>query len=164
LPLEAAPPGTGWDDARIHECPRCGGLFVPRDALAELLCRSEATGPFPEPIRAPVVVLDEVRYVPCPQCHTKMNRVNFGRLSGVIVDVCRTHGTWFDAGELTRVVAFAARGGLDRTSQREAQDRKDAAADLRQSRLREHDIVPSHYEAGERLDDWRALLKYLFSW
>ena len=48
-----------------------------------------------------------------------MNRVNFGKVSGVIVDVCKLHGTWFDAGELTRVVAFAAGGGLERTRARE---------------------------------------------
>jgi len=37
-----------------------------------------------------------------------MNRINFGRTSGVIVDVCKKHGTWFDGGELTQVIAFAA--------------------------------------------------------
>ena len=43
-----------------------------------------------------------------------MNRVNFGRLSGVIVDACRGHGTYLDAGELHRIVAFIQSGGLDR--------------------------------------------------
>jgi hypothetical protein len=31
-----------------------------------------------------------------------MNRVNFGRLSGTVVDVCRGHGTYLDAGNCIR--------------------------------------------------------------
>ena len=31
-----------------------------------------------------------------------MNRMNFGRLSGTVVDVCSGHGTFLDAGELHR--------------------------------------------------------------
>jgi Zn-finger nucleic acid-binding protein len=43
-----------------------------------------------------------------------MNRVNFGKRSGVIVDACAQHGTWFDADELRRVVEFVRDGGLER--------------------------------------------------
>ena len=39
-------------------------------------------------------------------------RKNFGRRSGVIVDWCGRHGTWFDPDELERVAAFVAAGGL----------------------------------------------------
>ena len=35
-----------------------------------------------------------------------MRRINFGRRSGVIVDVCNAHGTWFDPGELAAVLRF----------------------------------------------------------
>jgi Zn-finger nucleic acid-binding protein len=42
-----------------------------------------------------------------------MNRVNFGKRSGVIVDVCKEHGVWFDRGELTQAIEFVAKGGLD---------------------------------------------------
>jgi hypothetical protein len=41
-----------------------------------------------------------------------MVRKNFGHTSGVIVDWCGAHGTWFDADELERVAAFVAAGGL----------------------------------------------------
>lgn len=36
-----------------------------------------------------------------------MNRKNFGKQSGVLVDVCTMHGVWFDRGELDVVAAFA---------------------------------------------------------
>jgi Zn-finger nucleic acid-binding protein len=55
-----------------------------------------------------------VRYVPCPDCGKLMNRVNFGKRSGIVLDACAHHGTWFDADELRRVVEFVRDGGLDR--------------------------------------------------
>ena len=39
------------------------------------------------------------------------DRRNFGGTSGVVVDVCHAHGTWFDAGELVKVLAFVESGG-----------------------------------------------------
>ena len=42
-----------------------------------------------------------------------MNRVNFARCSGVVVDVCKAHGTWFDRDELRRIVEFIRAGGLE---------------------------------------------------
>src|ERR1019366_9286012 len=56
---------------------------------------------------------DSVRYVKCPLCHVIMNRVNFGKRSGVIVDVCKEHGVWFDRGEITQAIEFVAKGGLE---------------------------------------------------
>jgi hypothetical protein len=54
-----------------------------------------------------------------------MNRVNFGRLSGTIVDVCRGHGTFVDAGELHAIVTFIHGGGMERTRQQEVEELKE---------------------------------------
>ena len=43
-----------------------------------------------------------------------MQRRNFGRRSGVIVDWCGEHGTWLDANEMEDVASFVMRGGLER--------------------------------------------------
>jgi Zn-finger nucleic acid-binding protein len=119
-PLEVA---NAVADAQTHECPRCGGIFVSRDALADIMCRAEIGGALPDlPARMSSKITDDVRYLPCPLCHSTMNRANFGRVSGVIVDVCSKHGTWFDAGELTRAVAFAGNGGLERSRAREREE------------------------------------------
>jgi Zn-finger nucleic acid-binding protein len=48
-----------------------------------------------------------------------MNRINFARCSGVVVDVCKGHGTWFDRDELSRIVEFIRGGGLDAARARE---------------------------------------------
>lgn len=170
-PLEAMAAGA-WDplepseltrDERIHECPRCGGMFVPRDVLAEILCRAEVSGPMPEPARSPSVRLEPVSYIACPLCHCSMNRVNFGKVSGVIVDVCRKHGTWFDPGELTRVVAFASNGGLKKTREREEAERKEA----QRSKVQLPDLgmfVHSPSEADRQLAEWRDFLRRVFLW
>jgi Zn-finger nucleic acid-binding protein len=75
----------------------------------------------------------EVRYRKCVACGTIMNRLNFGRLSGTIVDVCRGHGTFMDAGELHAIVRFMQSGGLDRARQRQIEDLKDQEQRLRQA-------------------------------
>ena len=41
--------------------------------------------------------------------------------SGVVLDSCAQHGTWFDADELRRVVEFVRDGGLDRARAHERQ-------------------------------------------
>ena len=143
-------------------------MFVPREALADILCRAEVSGPFGAaapraPLRGTGTALEPVTYVPCPLCHTSMNRMNFGKLSGVIVDVCRAHGTWFDAGELTRVVAFAASGGLAKTRVREEQERKESA---RQSALarQELPITETRADVERRTRAWNTFLRDLFFW
>jgi hypothetical protein len=40
-------------------------------------------------------------------------------MSGTVLDVCRGHGTFLDAGELHAIVTFIRQGGLDRARQRE---------------------------------------------
>lgn len=96
-------------------CGTCAGFFVTHERLAELL-----TSPTNEPPTAPFSherasdpgrKRDPRAYLPCPQCHTSMSRRGFGRRSGIVVDVCTIHGTWFDPGELPEAMRFAARGG-----------------------------------------------------
>lgn len=61
---------------------------------------------------------DPVKYVTCPRCGRLMNRENFSRISGVIIDRCRDHGVWLDAGELERIRLFIGQGGLERYQDR----------------------------------------------
>ena len=65
------------------------------------------------PARAPVPA-GPIGYRPCVRCGKMMNRVNFGRLSGTVVDSCRGHGTFLDTGALNRIVEFVQAGGVDR--------------------------------------------------
>lgn len=102
-------------DHRIEECEACGGVFVDRMTLSRLVrerrieSEADVVGT-PKKRRGREV--EAVVYRRCPVCESVMSRKNFGRNSGVIVDVCHDHGTWFDPDELTLVLEFVASGGL----------------------------------------------------
>jgi Zn-finger nucleic acid-binding protein len=109
-PMSALDCGPG----AVHDCGRCGGQFVEVAALRDLLERHTQDAGVVRPPGSGRSAADPVRYVACPVCRALMNRHNFGGASGVIVDVCAKHGTWFDRGELPRVLAFVESGGLAR--------------------------------------------------
>ena len=120
----------------LLNCKRCGGQFVEHALLRSLLEQHERTGhafpdaPYQKPPPKPQV--ERVHYRPCSACGQMMNRKNFGGASGVIVDVCARHGTWFDAGELPQVLAFVKSGGLVRERARDQLRQREAQAHERQ--------------------------------
>ncbi|HEY6079710.1 MAG TPA: zf-TFIIB domain-containing protein [Polyangiaceae bacterium] len=112
-PLEAFSAESGT----LHACQSCGGQLVSHGLLRALLETREVLGrtvasvvdaPRGNPLTSPV------RYRPCPACSQLMHRRNFGSTSGIVTDVCSLHGSFFDAGELPRVLEFVRRGGLQR--------------------------------------------------
>jgi len=119
-------------DLEVSACHACGGLWLNRAVFEQLGASREqqgaVLGALPAPAPAPPVALPlaEVRYRQCPVCHERMNRVNYAKRSGVVLDVCKDHGLWFDQDELRRVLAFIAGGGLDRAREREIEDLKEA--------------------------------------
>jgi len=108
------------------ECSSCDGVWVEADAFERLCAERDAQSavlhqfPTVRPARP-----DRVRYRPCVRCGKMMNRVNFGRISGIIVDVCKGHGTFMDPGELHRIVEFIGAGGLERARVRRLEELKD---------------------------------------
>jgi Zn-finger nucleic acid-binding protein len=105
-----------------RECSRCGGLWLDPQSLQRLSdAREERAGVVSIlAARVPAAAApDVVRYVPCPQCGRLMNRQNFAHSSGIVLDVCATHGVWLDRGELERVLGFVGGGGLTRARARE---------------------------------------------
>jgi Zn-finger nucleic acid-binding protein len=111
----------------LRECPKCDGLWVDTASLEHICAERErqaAVLGMTQPPGAPAsgAIEDKVRYLPCPECRKLMNRVNFASYSNVIVDVCKSHGTWFDRDELRRVVEFIRSGGLDTARHRELEE------------------------------------------
>jgi len=109
--------GVRFGGADMWECRACSGLWVDNATLEGLIAArlkpAAMLGTGIAMVPPTPVKLQPVQYAPCPQCRTLMNRLNFAHTSGIIVDVCTPHGTWFDADELRRVVEFVARGGLE---------------------------------------------------
>jgi len=51
-----------------------------------------------------------------------MNRRLFGKRSGVVLDRCRDHGSWLDAGELRQLMEWTRAGGRIHDKEREEQE------------------------------------------
>lgn len=100
----------------IERCDRCLGLFFDAGEIEALLEASVSHSYAVDFARlgrldAPASP-DIVQYRHCPDCGKLMNRVNYGARSGVIVDRCRAHGVWLQAGELHRLLDWRKAGGL----------------------------------------------------
>jgi len=117
-------------ELEVQACQGCGGLWLERAVFEQLGASRErqgaVLGALPAPVAPPVAGLQPVRYRPCPACHQFMNRLNYARRSGVVLDVCKAHGLWFDQDELRRVLAFIAEGGLEHARQLELEELKEA--------------------------------------
>jgi Zn-finger nucleic acid-binding protein len=151
-------------DHRIEECLACGGVLVDQATLEALtrVTELEAGARLARDAPAAVTTL-EVRYRGCPTCGALMNRLNFGQRSGVIIDVCKLHGVWFDADELTRVLAFVAGGGLVRQRERDREEGRRALAQRRIEALAQqgpHGLVGGKTDARDTfaVDSAAALL------
>jgi len=48
-----------------------------------------------------------------------MNRKQFATGAGIIVDVCRKHGTFFDVGELPAIIDYVMKGGLEKAAKKD---------------------------------------------
>lgn len=122
----------GVGDIVIDECDTCHGIFLDHIAVQRVVtdrqqARAEAiVGMLPtaDTHAAPV---GAKMYVKCPVCSTVMNRKLFSAGSGVIIDVCRAHGAFFDVGELPKIIMFVMNGGLDQAKKKELEQlRQDA--------------------------------------
>src|SRR5256714_9855794 len=156
----------------LDECSQCGGLWVDVASFEEVCARREQQAAVlgaaqPAPSNAASNHAVRVRYVPCPVCQQLMNRVNFAHCSGVIVDVCKGHGTWFDRDQLSRIVEFIRGGGLEASREREKTELKEE-----RRRLWEEQVANERNQSrlGMRLNDehrligiasTRSLLKFL---
>ncbi len=130
---------TSFHDVPALDCSECLGLFLDRATIDRLgtVEGRELRVAFPK--RARYVEQGPVRYIKCPVCDRLMNRTIFGKMSGVIVDVCKDHGVWFDAGEINAVVDFVEQGGLERAQRKARADHDAEAKSLRAAWQREHD-------------------------
>jgi len=107
--------GHDIGDFSVAACDKCNGFFVPHETFEMMQeKRDSVILPARETPKNAVEPESQVRYVRCPVCRNMMNRNNFARISGVIIDSCRGHGIWFDAGELEKVIDFITRGGLQK--------------------------------------------------
>jgi len=157
-------PSVAVGETRMRECARCGGLWVSAMAFEKICADREQQSAIlgaASPARAELHARPEqskVRYVPCPQCGQLMNRVNFAHCSGVVVDVCKGHGTWFDRDELAEIVEFIRTGGLEAARTREKEQLNEERRLLRQEQLASDAKGGSHLLVNGRESQTSGLL------
>ena len=127
----------GATNVAIFECDVCGGIWIEKE-IFEVLAERARAQMLPDldlrpaerksaggaPQKGPF-------YRPCVVCKATMNRRNWGKKSGIILDVCQKHGVWFDLHELEDLLRFL-RSSAGQQSQREAEAERAA---LRQMAL-----------------------------
>lgn len=151
--------------AHLAACGACGGVWADAGSF-KLLCEDRAVqsaymgeGSALAPPARGNPSAHGVLYRPCPLCGEMMNRFNFAGCSGVILDACRPHGVWFDADELSRIVAFIRGGGLDVAREHERlaleleRRRMEKAADDLSALHSEQAYPPRHVFAARGLFD-----------
>jgi Zn-finger nucleic acid-binding protein len=118
----------GSQEIPILECQRCAGLWLGREAFGVVLDRARRDGLAADDRAPSHPVPGEPQsgalYRPCPICGVLMHRRNYGRRSGVIVDSCASHGLWFDARELDRLLRWVRRGGETATARRQSEEER----------------------------------------
>lgn len=119
----------GFRESIIDICPKCQGIWLDSEEFnfhaAERDVYSDATIP-KKFTRKPLE--EKKAYLPCVRCGSLMGRQHFRKVSGVLIDVCRDHGVWLDAGELEQIRCFIANGGLDLSQDKEISANKNQIA------------------------------------
>ena len=108
---------TEFHDTPINPCPECGGIWLEKESFDWLTSEREvyADKSIPHTYTRPPIP-PQGPYVLCPCCDDYMVRINFKRMSGIMVDYCRQHGVWLDAGELEQIRCFIANGGIEKAT------------------------------------------------
>jgi Zn-finger nucleic acid-binding protein len=148
---------------RVHECTACRGVWAPGDAFDQLVERAFAARRAAQPTGPPAAARVSrgnptaqggVRYRKCPECQGLMQRRNFRKSSGVILDVCKAHGTWLDADELEQIAGFLLGGGQTSPTLVEEDERvRKELARLRVQREAETVRGPRGFRTGPSLLD-----------
>lgn len=158
------------DGAVLRACVKCDGLWV-SVATFETICadqeRQSAVLGFLDHRTQRGVPMTKISYVPCPDCGQLMNRNNFAKASGVIVDICKRHGVWFDADELPAIIEFIQKGGMETARQRERNEIEQERDKLREDQRRQA-AMDRRYDTGDIFEDRnetgiRGFVRSLFS-
>jgi Zn-finger nucleic acid-binding protein len=137
------------------QCGTCFGLFFPffkLDVVLNDLSRFGFLKDMPRltDLSRNIPIETKIVYRKCPVCAKIMNRLNFGRRSGVVTDQCHGHGIWLDAGELQRLVEWRNAGGKIVDEEYRKEEARNQM--LREKRLKE-EAARRRSEANRREPD-----------
>lgn len=123
----------------LRECGRCDGMWAGVETFENVCADREKQSAVLGYIGEKPKVEEgrpRISYVPCPDCGQLMNRSNFAHSSGVIIDICKQHGVWFDAEELPKIIDFIRKGGMEMARNKERMELEAERDRLRSERNR----------------------------
>lgn len=166
LPLITADVGA----TRVQECDSCGGIWLDiasfqkickdREKQERVMIYNVPTGPAKQQ--------SEIRgrkfYIPCPECGELMNQENFAGCSGIVIDICTSHGIWFERQELQRIVNFIRDGGLRKARENELANLKAEQNSLKAMKYGDNleQISFLRGSSSQDLSDGRSLIDVLY--
>ncbi len=104
----------------VLECHVCAGIWVDQATFGELVSHAAQEASRGDD-RSPAQAIhpdgaqhrsNGHRYLPCPVCHGLMVPQNFAHRSGIIINLCKSHGVWFDGEKLQLILDWIRSGGL----------------------------------------------------
>jgi Zn-finger nucleic acid-binding protein len=165
----------GATGATVLECGVCAGLWLGAEVFRTLEERAREAAPAaPDPAALRSEVASRARppqhdgplYRRCPTCRTPMTRINFERVSGILLDRCHDDGIWFDATELDAVLRWIKLGG-ERLSDERRQDEVRARASQQRFKVETKTPEDARFalmrgvEADSGLDALPSVVKWL---
>jgi Zn-finger nucleic acid-binding protein len=96
---------TKVEDHAFDECGRCGGVFIDQATIARVV--ADHADELLAQLRAVTDVEAVTAERKCPTCAVTMTKRMASGGSGAILDVCNSHGVFFDAGEVHTLIKFA---------------------------------------------------------
>jgi Zn-finger nucleic acid-binding protein len=110
---------SGNETFLIERCEQCFGLFFDIGELEQYLNKTDIKVIEIDHRSINALITENchkdypVSYIKCPVCACLMNRINYGKNSGVVVNKCSNHGIWLDSGQLHHIVSWARAGGFE---------------------------------------------------
>jgi len=156
-------------DIVVDECIACHGLWLDHVAVQRIVtdrqqARAESLlGALPGTLKYEIQPAGKM-YIKCPVCKVVMNRKLFAAGSGVIVDLCKDHGAFFDTGELPRIIEYVMQGGLEKAAKNQIdRDKAQAQRELHAARAAAASSAGMHsIEQTKRGSALRDLLWTIF--
>lgn len=153
----------------LSECTKCDGMWADVETFENICADREKQSAVLGFIGQKPALAEgrpKISYVPCPDCKELMNRSNFARSSGVIIDICKHHGVWFDSEELPKIIEFIRKGGMEISRQKERIELEDERDRLRDERRRQA-LQDQRFGVGSVLENEessaiRSLVRKLF--
>ena len=135
------------DGVSFRGCGNCGGIWLDNASATRLLnsLPAEAVELAQRAAEATTGTADTTAELDCPVCDRRMQHHHPDDAT-IRLDICATHGTWFDGGELTQILDVL----LNKRRQRDelADAIRDAALD---AELEQLDKIYEHgYQDGAR--------------